>query len=57
MSSERVITVGVVVLVTVVGVVVVGVVTDCSTAMVTVAVWQIGLKLLSFKVEELSQIR
>ena len=42
MSSERVITVGVtivgVVVVTVVLVVVVGVVTDCSTAMVTVAV-------------------
>ena len=37
-SSESVITVGVVVLVTVVGVVVVGVVTDCNTAMVTVAV-------------------
>ena len=53
MSSERVITVGVttvgivvtvmVVLVTVVGVFVVGVVTDCNTAMVTVAVLQIGL--------------
>ena len=42
---------------TVVLVVVVRVVTDCRTAMVTVAVWQIGLKLLSFKVEELSQIR
>ena len=42
MSSERVIIVGVtivgVVVVTVVLVVVVGVVTDCSTAMVTVAV-------------------
>ena len=43
MSSERVMTVGVVVtvmvvLVAVVGVVVVGVVTDCSIAMVTVAV-------------------
>ena len=43
MSSERVITVGVttvvvVVVVTVVFVVVVGVVTDCSTTMVTVAV-------------------
>ena len=56
MSSERVITVGVttvavvVVVVTVVLVVVVGVVTDCNTAMVTVAVLQIGLRLLSFKV-------
>ena len=53
MSSERVITVGVtivgVVVVTVVLVAVVGVVTDCRTAMVTVAVWQIGLKLLSFE--------
>ena len=48
MSSERVITVRVVVLVTVVGVVVVGVVTDCNTAMVTVAVLQIGLRLLFF---------
>ena len=57
MSSERVITVGVVVAVTVVLVVVVGVVTVCRTTMVTVAVWQIGLKFLSFKVEELSQIR
>ena len=38
MSSERVITVGVVVVVIVVFVVVVGVVTDCSTTMVTVAV-------------------
>ena len=38
MSSERVITVGVVVVVMVVLVVVVGVVTDCSTAIVTVAV-------------------
>ena len=38
MSSERVITVGVVVLVTVVGVVVVEVVTDCNIAIVTVAV-------------------
>ena len=52
MSSERVITVGVtivgvVVAVTVVLVVVV-VVTDCNTAMVTVAVWQIGLRLLLF---------
>ena len=55
MSSERVITVGVtivevVVAVTVVLVVVVGVVTDCSTAMVTVAVWQIGLWFLSLEV-------
>ena len=55
MSSERVITVGVttvgvVVVVTVVLVVVVGVVTDCSTAMVTVAVLQIGFWFLSFKV-------
>ena len=49
MSSERVITVGVVV-VTVVLVAVVGVVTDCSTAIVTVAVWQIGFRLLSFEV-------
>ena len=49
MSSERVITVGVVVAVTVVLVVVVGVVTDCSTAMVTVAVLQIGFRLLSFE--------
>ena len=38
MSSERVIIVGVVVAVTVVLVVVVEVVTDCRTAMVTVAV-------------------
>ena len=38
MSSERVIIVGVAVAVTVVLVVVVGVVTDCSTTMVTVAV-------------------
>ena len=55
MSSESMITVGVttvgvVVAVTVVFVAVVGVVTDCSTAIVTVAVWQIGLKLLSFEV-------
>ena len=63
MSSERVITVGVttvgvvvavtvvlVVFVAVVGVLVVGVVTDCSTAMVTVAVLQIGFRLLSFEV-------
>ena len=55
MSSERVITVGVtivgvVVAVTVVLVVVVGVITDCNTAMVTVAVLQIGLRFLSFKV-------
>ena len=47
MSSPRVITVGVtivavVVAVTVVLVVVVGVVTDCRTAIVTVAVWQTG---------------
>ena len=48
--------VGVVVAVTVV-LVVVGVVTDCNTAMVTVAVLQTGLRLLSFKAEELSQIR
>ena len=40
MSYERVMTVGVVV--TVVLVTVVGVVTDCSTAIVTVAVWQTG---------------
>ena len=55
MSSERVITVGVtivgvVVAVTVVLVVVVGVITDCNTAMVTVAVLQIGFRLLSFEV-------
>ena len=58
MSFERVITVGVtivgVVVVTVVLVVVfvavVGVVTDCSTTMVTVAVLQIGFCFLSFKV-------
>ena len=44
MSSERVITVGVTtVAVVVVIVAVVGVVTDCSIAMVTVAVLQIGL--------------
>ena len=47
MSSESVIIVGVtivgvVVAVTVVLVAVVGIVTDCSTAMVTVAVLQIG---------------
>ena len=30
--------------------VVLGVVTDCRTAIVTVAVWQIGLKLLPFEV-------
>ena len=53
MITVGVTTVGVVVAVTVV----LGVVTDCNTAIVTVAVWQIGLKLLSFKVEELSQIR
>ena len=41
--------VGAVVAVTVVLVAVVGVVTDCRTAMVTVAVWQIGLKLLPFE--------
>ena len=61
MSSKRVIVVGVtivgVVVVTVVFVTVVGVVTNCNTAIVTVAVLQIGLKFLSFKVEELSQIR
>ena len=50
-------TVTVMVVVTMVLVIVVGVVTDCNTIIVTVAVWQIGLKLLSFKVEELSQIR
>ena len=50
MSSERVIIVGVVVAVTVVFVAVVGVVTDCRTAMVTVAVLQIGFRLLSFEV-------
>ena len=38
-----------VVLVVVVGVLVVDVVTDCSTAMVTVAVLQIGFRLLSFE--------
>ena len=53
MSSERVIIVGVVVAVTVVLVAVVGVVTDCSTAIVTVAVLQTGFWFLSFK----SQIR
>ena len=42
MSSERVRMVGVIVAVTVVLVTVVGVVTDCSTTMVTVAVLQIG---------------
>ena len=51
MSSERVITVGVVVVaVTVVFVVVVGVVTDCSTAIVTVAVLQTDFRLLPFEV-------
>ena len=55
MSSKRVITVGVttvgvVVVVTVVLVAVVGVVTDCSTTMVTVAVLQIGFRFLSFEV-------
>ena len=60
MSSERVITVGVttvgvvvvvrVVLVVVVGVFMVGIVTDCSINIVTVAVWQIGFRLLSFEV-------
>ena len=62
MSSESVIIVGettvaVVVAVTVVLVVVVRVVNDCRTAIVTVAVLQTGLRLLSFKAEELSQIR
>ena len=50
MSSERVIIVGVVVAVTVMFVAVVGVVTDCSINIVTVAVWQIGFRLLSFEV-------
>ena len=50
MSSERVITVGVVVVAVTVVLVVVWVVTDCSTAMVTVAVLQIGLWFLSFEV-------
>ena len=54
MSSERVMTVGVVVVVvvvavTVVLVMVVGVVTDCNTAMVIVAVWQTGFWFLSFE--------
>ena len=43
-------TVGVVVAVTVVLVIVVGVVTDCNIAIVTVAVLQIGFRLLSFEV-------
>ena len=57
MSSESVITVGVTIIGVVVAVtvevivvlvtVVVG--TDCKTAIVTVAVWQIGLKFLSFE--------
>ena len=49
MSSERVRMVGVAVVPVVVLVAVVGVVTDCNTTIVTVAVWQIGLKLLSFE--------
>ena len=54
MSSESVRMVGVttvgVVVVTVVLVAVVGVVTDCNTTIVTVAVWQIVFLLLSFEV-------
>ena len=53
MSSESVRMVGVttvgVVVVTVVLVAVVGVVTNCNIAIVTVAVWQTGLKLLPFE--------
>ena len=41
--------VGVIVTVKVVLVAVVGVVTDCNTTMVTVAVWQIGFRFLSFE--------
>ena len=50
MTTVGVVVAVMVVLVVVVGVVIVGVVTDCNTAIVTVAVLQSGFWLLSFEV-------